>query len=169
MYKELLMGCGSRTNKDLSISGKEKFENVVRLDCNDSHKPDIVWDLRVHPLPFFDNEFDEIHAYDVLEHLAYQGDYEFFFSEFSEYWRILKNGGHMFVTVPKEGTEWAWGDPSHKRIITLNNLAFLSQKFYEQVGRTKASDFRNIYKVDFKVIYHETSHNTLSFILETVK
>ena len=86
--KELIIGCGSRTVKDLSF-GNSEFENPVRLDINSDHKPDIVWDLTVHPLPFKDNEFDEIHAYQVLEHLAYQGDYEFFFKEFTEYHRIL--------------------------------------------------------------------------------
>ena len=75
--KELLMGCGSRTEKDIYIGNKD-FENVTRLDINPDHNPDIVWDLTVHPLPFLAEEFDEIHAYQVLEHLAYQGDYEFF-------------------------------------------------------------------------------------------
>ena len=75
--KELLMGCGSRTEKDIYIDNPE-FENVTRLDYNADHNPDVVWDLSVHPLPFNDEEFDEIHAYEVLEHLATQGDYEFF-------------------------------------------------------------------------------------------
>ena len=93
--KELIIGCGSRTVKDLSF-GNSEFENPVRLDINADHNPDIVWDLTVHPLPFQDNEFDEIHAYQVLEHLAYQGDYEFFFKEFTEYHRILKPGGFLW-------------------------------------------------------------------------
>ncbi len=83
------MGCGSSTVKKISVQGHEEFSHLTRLDNNPDHNPDVVWDLRVHPLSFEDNTFDEIHAYEVLEHLAQQGDYKFFFAEFSEYWRIL--------------------------------------------------------------------------------
>jgi predicted SAM-dependent methyltransferase len=169
MRKELVLGCGSRIKKDLYLQYFQEFENPVTLDINPDHKPDIVHDLRVHPLPFFDNEFDEIHVYDVLEHLAYQGDYEFFFKEFNEYWRILKRGGHIFGSVPQIGTKWAMGDPSHKRVIQAENLAFLSQDFYKQVGTTKCSDFRYIYKANFKIVYQEYKNETLLFIMEAIK
>lgn len=162
--KELLMGCGSRTQKDLYVDGKEEFENVTRLDYNADHKPDIVWDLTVHPLPFDNEEFDEIHAYEVLEHLATQGDYEFFFREFTEYWRILKPHGKFFASVPTG--VWIWGDPSHRRAIQPETLIFLDQDQYQQVGRTSMSDFRNIYKVSFKTIYAKEIGGKFYFILE---
>ena len=161
--KELLMGCGSRTEKDIYIDNPE-FENVTRLDYNADHKPDVVWDLSVHPLPFEDEEFDEIHAYEVLEHLANQGDYEFFFSEFTEYWRILKPHGKFFATVPTG--VWIWGDPSHKRAIQPETLIFLDQDQYQQIGITSMSDFRSIYKVSFKVIHQEETNGKFYFILE---
>ena len=82
-YRELLIGSGSKTGKKISVVGHEQFTHVTRLDINPDHKPDIVWDLRQHPLPFENDSFDEIHAYEVLEHLAMQGDYKFFFAEFS--------------------------------------------------------------------------------------
>jgi len=147
--KELLLGCGSRTEKDMFV-GSDKFENVTRLDCNKDHNPDVVWDLTQHPLPFADEEFDEIHAYEVLEHIACQGDHEFFFREFSEYWRILKPGGRFYASVPVG--VWVWGDPSHKRTITKETLTFLDQAQYSQIGTTSMSDFRDIYKVSFKVV-----------------
>jgi SAM-dependent methyltransferase len=165
--KELLMGCGSRTTKDLYLGDNKEFTNVIRLDNNAEHKPDIVHDLAVHPLPFADGEFDEIHAYEVLEHLAYQGDYEFFFKEFTEYWRILKPGGLFFASCPAVNSEWAWGDPSHKRIISKESLVFLSQAQYKaQVGVTKMSDFRYLYKADFQCVYAENKHGTFYFILK---
>ena len=167
--KQLLIGSGSRTVKDLSLDGNHKFENVVRLDINADHKPDVVHDLRVHPLPFFDNEFDEIHAYEVLEHLAYQGDFGFFFNEFSEYARILKPGGRFFASVPAMTSPWLWGDPSHKRAIS-STLVFLSQDEYKsQVGITPMSDFRNIYKADFKLLAHRDTEHRLFFVLEVIK
>lgn len=160
--KELLMGCGSRTSKDIVIDNPE-FENVVRLDYNADHNPDIVWDLTIHPLPFDDEEFDEIHAYEVLEHLANQGDYEFFFAEFTEYWRILKPGGRFFASVPVG--VWIWGDPSHRRAIQPETLIFLDQDSYRQIGQTTMSDFRHLYKVSFKTIFTETK-DRFCFVLE---
>jgi SAM-dependent methyltransferase len=169
-YSELLIGCGSRANKDISIPGKEKFHHLVRLDYNADHHPDVLWDLRNHPLPFEDNTFNEVHAYEVLEHLAQQGDYRFFFAEFSEYWRILKPGGHFFATVPDYRSKWAWGDPSHTRVIQSESLVFLDQDEYTtQVGVTKMSDFRSIYKAHFKFRYGTTNGETLKFVLEAIK
>lgn len=169
--KELLIGCGSRTIKDVTLdNAPNKFENVVRLDINADHKPDVVHDLRVHPLPFSDNEFDEIHAYEVLEHLAFQGDFKFFFAEFTEYARILKPGGKFYASVPMAGSPWVWGDPSHKRVIQKESLIFLSQQEYKkQVGDTPMSDFRNIYKADFLPIAFKETPNRFFFVLEAIK
>ena len=164
--KELLMGCGSRTEKDIYIGNKD-FENVTRLDINPDHNPDIVWDLRAHPLPFLAEEFDEIHAYQVLEHLAYQGDYEFFFAEWNEYYRILKPNGLFFASVPCG--VWIWGDPSHKRVIQPETLVFLDRSEYEkQIGKTTMSDFRNIYHGNFKTIYAEQTESNFNFVLQKV-
>jgi predicted SAM-dependent methyltransferase len=170
-YRELIIGAGSRTVKDLMVSGGNKeFKDVTRLDNNEDHAPDILWNLRKHPLPFEDNSFDEIHAYEVLEHLAQQGDYEFFFSEFTEYWRILKDGGHFFASVPDRNSPWAWGDPSHKRIIQQESLVFLNQDEYKrQVGVTGMSDFRYMYKANFKPVYVDIKNGTFYFILKAVK
>ena len=167
--KELLLGCGSRTKKSLSVTKDNEFHNVTRLDNNKDHNPDVLWDLTKHPLPFIDNEFDEIHMYEVLEHLANQGDYKFFFSEFSEYWRILKPGGYFIASVPSMTSPWLWGEPSHRRVINSETLVFLNQDEYKQVGKTAMSDFRSIYKADFKKVYQKESENTFYFILEARK
>lgn len=164
--RELLLGCGSRTEKDLSIKGHTVFEDVVRLDCSTRHKPDVLWDLRVHPLPFADEEFDEIHAYEVLEHLAQQGDAEFFFAEFSEYWRILKVGGMFYASVPAIDSPWAWGDPGHTRVITPDTIIFLDQSFYWQIGKTSMTDYRDLYKGDFAIVLSETHGDKFYFALQ---
>lgn len=170
MKKELLIGCGYRDVKIVNVNNSSKFENLVRLDINPVCKPDVLWDLRHHPLPFPDNEFDEIHAYDVLEHLAYQGDHEFFFAEFSEYYRILKHKGIFAGSVPDNLCAWAFGDPSHKRVIINENFTFLDKEQYEcQVGINKMSDFRDLCRCNFKRVMAEKKKNTFYFCLVAIK
>lgn len=170
MKKELLIGCGSEHSKRLHTPGDEAWENLITLDNNSSHNPDILHDLRQYPLPFQANTFDEIHAYEVLEHLYPQGDYHSFFREFSEYSRILKKGGKMFITVPPWNSQWAFADPSHLRVMPAELFVFLSQEEYtKQVGVTAMSDFRPIYKADFKVVHAEMCEHATSIVLEVIK
>jgi predicted SAM-dependent methyltransferase len=169
MKKELLIGCGSNHTKRLSADGTKVWSNLTTLDYNADHNPDVVHDLMALPLPFVCNEFDEIHAYEVLEHLGQQGDYKLFFAQFSEFWRLLKPNGHFLATCPSRNSVWAYGDPSHTRIMQLEQLVFLSQREYKlQVGKTPMSDFRNIYKADFQTVFQEDDGETIRFVLQAI-
>jgi SAM-dependent methyltransferase len=154
MRRELLIGCGeSRENR---IHPLIRWSNLTTLDHDVSCEPDVVHDLENLPLPFDDNTFDEIHAYQVLEHTGELGDWRFFFAQWSDFWRILKPDGLFYGTVPHWQSRWVWGDPSHKRVVTQDQFVFLDQAEYtKQVGRTGMSDFRHCYRADFKLVRSE--------------
>lgn len=168
---ELLIGCGSARRKLLCDGGRSEWTSLVTLDINEDHEPDVVHDLNELPLPFEDGQFDEIHAYEVLEHTGAQGDYRFFFGQWSEFWRLLKPGGMFFGSVPHWDSPWALGDPSHTRILRPEAFTFLSQPEYDrQVGVTAMSDFRWLYKADFDIEYMQAQGNmTLTFALRAIK
>ena len=170
MRKELLVGCGQRLEKQLQAEGRELWEGRVTLDINPDHKPDVLWDLMQFPYPFEEGTFDEIHAYEVLEHTGAQGDYKFFFKQWSEFWRILKPNGLFLGTVPQVGTVWALGDPSHTRVIQAENFVFLDQERYKGgVGKTAMSDFRYLYKADFMIGAVSNGEGSMRFALQAVK
>jgi SAM-dependent methyltransferase len=166
---ELLIGCGSNRVKKLSRQGRSEWSGLVTLDYESRHNPDVVHDLH-DALPFDDDTADEIHAYEVLEHIGKQGDYKFFFWQFSDFWRVLKHGGVLFGTVPLPTSPWAWGDPSHTRVIPKESFVFLNQPAYDkQVGVTPMSDFRTIYKADFDIVHQKENGHVLEFALQAIK
>ena len=170
---ELLIGCGTRREKLLIVEGMpEDWTDLVTLDIDPNLKnpPDHIHDLEELPLPFEDNTFDEIHAYEVLEHTGHQGDWKFFFDQFYEFWRILKPGGFMCGTCPMWDGKWAWGDPGHKRIIHATSLVFLSQKEYKvQVGSGAMTDYRYYWDGDFECVALKESGETFGFVMQAVK
>lgn len=168
---ELLLGCGSTRDRRISIGGALGWSNLVTLDHNADHHPDVVHDLESLPYPFAADTFDEIHAYEVLEHLGRQGDWRSFFAQFSELYRILKPGGFLCGTCPSWKSMWAWGDPSHTRVLTSGTLVFLSQEQYRiQVGKTAMSDFRNVYRADFEAAARPMEDDDgFQFVLQAIK
>lgn len=168
---ELLLGAGTRRNKVVVVQGAPlEWTNLTTLDFNDDHKPDVVHDLNVFPYPFADNSFDEVHAYEVLEHLGQQGDFKRFFQDFSEIWRILKPDGVLCGTSPAWCSAWAWGDPGHTRVISMQSFIYLRQPEYDQVGRTPMTDYRFCYEADFDVVAAEiTESGTFKYALRAIK
>ena len=168
---QLLLGCGNDREKRMGVAGTWGWKDLVTVDFDPECAPDVLCDLEHPPLPFEDNTADEIHAYDVLEHIGDQGDWRKFFDQFSDYWRILKHGGLFFATVPDVADPVnAWGDPSHRRMINTVTLAFLSQAQYAaQVGVTRMSDFRRYYKADFNALQQNSDGSTFAFVLQAIK
>ena len=166
---ELVLGAGHRSGlrKMVTVDGDYEYKNAITVDINAETKPDLVHDLNELPLPFGDEEFDEIHAYEVLEHLGTQGDYKKFFQEFGEYWRVLKPGGYLIGSCPKWDSIWAFGDPSHTRVLSAAAFTFLDQDQYvAQEGKTPMTDFRYLWKYSFKLVFSEIQGEQWFFILE---
>lgn len=168
---ELLIGCGADRRRLVQVTpGHPDWTHLVTLDINPEHGPDVVHDLEHLPLPFADESFTEIHAYEVLEHVGRQGDYRFFFAQFADFWRLLKPGGYLCGSVPLPSSPWAWGDPSHTRVVPLRSFTLLDQTEYtKQIGKTAMSDFRYIYQADFTLAYAAERDESLFFALRAVK
>lgn len=137
--KCLMLGCGrafvSRTIRtELSVS--EEDTHWVTLDHDPDTHPDYLFDLnqleKGADLP--EGDFDEIHAYDVLEHFGHQGDFRGYYNTFNALWRALKPGGFLLGYVPRE--QWAWGDPGHCRSITQQSLLYLTEGHMDHPATT---------------------------------
>lgn len=167
---ELLLGCGASREKRLIWDGRKDWTELVTVDINPRHKPDFVYDISRVPLLFDDNAFDEIHAYDVLEHTGQQGDWRFFFRQFEDFWRILKPNGVICAVSPAPHSPWAWGDPGHTRIMSRECLIYLDQDKYSQVGETPMTDYRPWYRGNLALRHSEYMDNGQhAYVLQAVK
>lgn len=180
-YRELLLGCGRSRQKMVLAPGTDStWRGLVTLDINPRVEPDVVLDLEgerlvgntMTPGRFGAEAFDEVHAYEVLEHLGAQGDVVAFFYVFFEIWQVLKPGGYLCGTVPSRFSPWLWGDPGHRRAILPESLHFLHRPFYAQCDLerpTSASDYRGIWHGDFDILRSDDDHTLHRFVLQAVK
>jgi hypothetical protein len=166
--KQLLLGAGNSRVKQLR-AGTDLWSDLVTVDIDPDSEADIIHDLNVLPYVFAeDGEFDEIHAYQIMEHLGTQGDWRFFFAQFAELHRMLCDGGHLFIAVPSMTSPWLWGDPGHTRALPLEAFSFLCQAHYEQVGKTSSTDYRHVWSGNLPVVWSQDEGGVLSVILKKV-
>jgi len=167
--KSLLLGAGNDRRRKVSWPGNEEWGDLTTLDIDPGTGCDVVHDLDVLPYPFADGEFDEIHAYEVMEHCGRQGDWKFFFDQFEELYRILKPDGFLCCTVPMWDSMWAWADPGHRRVIAEGSLAFLNREEYAQIGKTSMTDYRPWLRCDFYAVALKEEGECFCFVLKARK
>jgi hypothetical protein len=172
---ELLIGCGNSRQKKLSVKGRNEWSDLVTLDIDPDCTPNLLGDAsdpNYLDATFRENFFDEVHAYDVMEHFGKQGDWRYFFRHWTALWRILKPDGLFFGISPDSASRWAWGDPGHSRVIAPESLVYLSQAEYvKQIGNNPMTDYRHIYTADFEVMVSQVDPRDQqhAYILKAIK
>lgn len=75
-------------------------------------------------IPYEDNFFDSVSAYDVLEHLSRDGSPSVFVRCMNEMYRVLKSGGEAIFVFPLSHRREFYDDPTHVNPLTLNTFHF---------------------------------------------
>lgn len=125
-YKVLNLGCG-----------KNIIPFADNLDLRDRYKPDIIRDLNDKDWKL--DKYDEIIAYDVVEHLP---NIE---NTMSNIHKSLKDNGIVIILVPLIQGENAFRDPTHKIFFTSDGFDYFDKSTY--IGK-----MRDYFDFDFKII-----------------
>jgi len=113
---KLNLGCGLR-----------RIEGYINIDKSKSSKADWILDLEEQEIPFKD--VDEIVATHILEHIKN------IIPLMNDCYRVLKEGGRMFIEVPQG--EGIWADPTHVRAFSsLSFRYYCGYPFSEIYGIT---------------------------------
>ncbi len=97
------------TTRRLNIGcGKKRLVDAINLDISPHVGADVVHDLNQTPWPFDTGTFDEVHAYDVLEHVSDV------VRTLEEIHRICRPDATVHVTVPHFSSSNAFTDVTHR-------------------------------------------------------
>ncbi len=155
--KHLDLGCGPKPRNP--FHRKELYG--VDIVLHESIDASIVFkkaNLALQPIPFGENEFDSVSAFDFIEHIPRilprpGGDETFFpFIELmNEAWRVLKPDGVFYAVTPAYPSPEAFQDPTHVNIITSKTHEyFCGEKpfgaLYGFRGRFEAVEVRRVLK-----------------------
>ena len=115
--------------------GKNKPDRYIGVDIIENKGVDIVHDCE-KGLPFEDNTFIEIRAWDFLEHISRKNVIHLM----NEIWRVLKPGGKfVFKTPDAERGQGAFQDPTHKSFWVINSFKYYENTYYKDLYGIKAS------------------------------
>lgn len=116
-----------------------------------------VVNLQEYPWPFADESVAELHCSHYIEHipmgyirvinaasgaaycmtelaLGHPDTKDTLFAFFDECWRILVPDGWLHIVVPCHRSDRAFQDPTHRRFITANTFAYMSQDWRRANG-----------------------------------
>jgi SAM-dependent methyltransferase len=119
-----------------------------------------VANLFLDPIPYDDNSFGSVSAYDFIEHVprilptADGGSTTFpFIRLMNEIWRVLAPGGRFYALTPAYPNAEAFTDPTHVNIVTEQTHTYFCGdpplgRMYGFNGSFRALDLRRVYRSD---------------------
>ena len=130
MAKTLDLGCGATPRNPFNA------EEMFGVDIMDGLADNVRRaDLAIEPIPFEDESFEFLTAYDFIEHiprLVYAPHRRNSFVEFmNEVYRVLKMGGYFVSSTPAYPNAEAFMDPTHVNIITDKTF----RAYFDNVNR----------------------------------
>lgn len=139
-------------------SGLKRFEGFLNIDYDPLVEPDYVVsldDVNIK-LPFDDNTIEEIKAHHILEHIG-----DGFIPLMKELYRVAKNGCILDIIVPHHFHEVFYGDPTHKRPITINGMNMFSKQFNrDHIATINSSSGMGLqFDIDWEIIHYEFEYD----------
>jgi len=116
--------------------GTDIREGYVNLDSTKLPGVQVVHDIQKLPLPFKNEEFDEILCQDVLEHVDYP-------RVLKDLHRILKPGGKLSIRVPHFTSRNNYVDPTHVKRFSVRTFDYFipDSHINKEKGRSYYFDF----------------------------
>jgi hypothetical protein len=100
--------------------GRKRIDGALNVDISTSVAPDLILDATVRPWPLPDNWFQEVHAYDVVEHIP---DVLAFFEELH---RVCAHDAVIHITVPHFSSSNAFTDPTHRHYFGVKSFDYFT-------------------------------------------
>lgn len=111
----------TKTRKSLTLHigcGKNKVPGSIGVDLNPKSNADIIHNLNRFPYPFPNNRFDQIMAFNIIEHL------DDIVKVMEEIYRIAKIGAKVYITTGHFSSLDSFTDPTHKHFFTSRTLDY---------------------------------------------
>ena len=159
--KTLDIGCGQTPKNPFSM------DEVYGIDIREDINAKIFRaDLAVESIPFADEFFDGVSAFDFIEHIPrviYMPQRRFCFVELmNEVYRVLKTGGTFLSFTPAFPAPAAWRDPTHVNIITEETFPL----YFDYQNRLASMYGFNGY---FQITSQQWHENKIHLITEMTK
>ena len=137
-------------------SGFKRIDGFVNVDDDPLVNPDYLVNIEKDKLPFEDNSVEEIRAHHILEHIG-----DGFIPLMKELYRISKNDAILDILVPHHFHDNFYGDPTHKRPITVSGMYMFSKKHCEEHKKLygSSSGMALKYDIDFDMVHYEFEYD----------
>lgn len=101
--------------------GINKYPGSLGIDRNPHTRADVLVDLDRLPYPFRNDTFDQVRAIHVIEHVSDV------IATVSEWHRILRPGGTVFIATPHYTDFSSFCDPTHRWHLNSYSLRYFGE------------------------------------------
>jgi SAM-dependent methyltransferase len=128
--RHLDLGCGAAPRNPYGRSHLYGLDIVLPPGYRDSRFRQVnVW---VDPIPFDDDFFDSVSAYDFLEHVprvlsSGHGTRLPFVELMNEVWRVLRPAGRFYAITPAWPRPECFVDPTHVNVVTAGTHRYFTE------------------------------------------